>query len=89
MDAVSLKNASNGICDNGLYCDGAETCRPVNEHLVELLIERADSRRQNHPHHITIPLGDGGEKKFNWASELSVPLDNLSSTAIRPCFTES
>lgn len=32
--------------------------------------------------HIALPLGDGLDKKFNWSSELSVPLDNLSGTAI-------
>ncbi len=26
------------------------------------------SRRQNHPHNLAVPLSDGGEKKFNWAS---------------------
>jgi hypothetical protein len=35
------------------------------------------SRRQNQPHDIAIPLGDGGHKKFNWASEHSVARDRL------------
>jgi hypothetical protein len=30
-----------------------------------------DSRRQNEVRNVSVPLGDGGEKKFNWASELS------------------
>jgi hypothetical protein len=36
--------------------------------------ENIGSRRHHHPHDITIPLGDGGDEKSNWASELSVPL---------------
>jgi hypothetical protein len=30
-----------------------------------------DSRRHHQPHHISVPFGDGSEKKFNWASEIS------------------
>lgn len=36
--------------------------------------ERLDSdlRRQNEVGNMGVPLGDVGEKKFNWASELSI-----------------
>jgi hypothetical protein len=30
-----------------------------------------ESRRQDEVGNVSVPLGDGGEKKFNWASELS------------------
>lgn len=36
------------------------------------LAMRADwSRRKNEVGNMGVPLGDGGNKKFNWASELS------------------
>lgn len=31
------------------------------------------SRRQNEVGNMGVPLCDGGQKKFNWASELSTP----------------
>jgi len=35
-----------------------------------------DSRRHQQPHDIAIPLGNGGEQKFNWASEFSTIFQN-------------
>ena len=37
--------------------------------MVEPAVD--SSRRHRQSHHIAIPLGDGGEEKCNWASELS------------------
>ena len=31
LATVCVHAASNGLCDNGLFCDGAETCDAVND----------------------------------------------------------
>ena len=38
---------------------------------AERLAKIEELRRQDEVGNVCIPLGDGGEKKFNWASELS------------------
>lgn len=50
--------------------------------------EREVSSSVNEPHDVGFPACHTGQEKFNWGSELSVPQDNLSSTAISalvPC----
>ena len=42
-----------------------------------MVLFQAQNDSQHQPHDIAVPLGDGGEKKFNWSSELSVRVDRI------------